>query len=102
MWVVPELVEEDVTGLPVPPGDPAAMSAALRRILEDRSLRKRMGEARRRRVLGRFTVERMIEVYKQIYRAVAAELESREPTQGTRKSPEVKAIFYALGAQCFP
>jgi glycosyltransferase involved in cell wall biosynthesis len=47
--VVPE-----VTGLLVPPGDAAALAAALRRMAADPALRARMGAAGRERALQRY------------------------------------------------
>jgi glycosyltransferase involved in cell wall biosynthesis len=47
---IPELLEDGVTGLLVPPGDVAALRAALQRLLADPALRRRMGRAGRRRV----------------------------------------------------
>jgi glycosyltransferase involved in cell wall biosynthesis len=47
--VVPEL-----TGLLVPPGDAPALAAALRRLVADPALRKRMGEAGRARALEHY------------------------------------------------
>lgn len=54
---VPELVEEGVTGLLVPPGDAHALAAKLVRLLEDASLRRRLGEAGRRKVVREFHVK---------------------------------------------
>ncbi len=48
-----DLVAEDVTGFLVPPGDGDALAAAAGRLVADPALRRRMGEAARRRVLGR-------------------------------------------------
>ncbi len=45
-----DAIEDCVTGLLVPPGDPAALRAALERLLGDRPLRERLGAAARARV----------------------------------------------------
>jgi glycosyltransferase involved in cell wall biosynthesis len=55
-----EAVVHDRTGLLVPPRDPAALAAALRRLLEDAALRRRLGAAGRDRALGHFTSEHML------------------------------------------
>jgi glycosyltransferase involved in cell wall biosynthesis len=47
---VPEVVHDGETGLLVPPRSPAAIAAALERMLEDDGMRKEMGMAGRRRV----------------------------------------------------
>jgi glycosyltransferase involved in cell wall biosynthesis len=52
---VPELVEDGVTGLLVPPGDAPALAAALTRV------RPGMGEAGRARVERLFTIERCVD-----------------------------------------
>jgi phosphatidylinositol alpha 1,6-mannosyltransferase len=48
-----DLVDEGVTGFLVPPGDAGALAATVGRLAADQSLRSAMGEAARRRVLGR-------------------------------------------------
>ena len=53
---VPELVEDGVTGLLVPPGDAAALAAALERLLRDPALAARLGAAARRKVEERFSL----------------------------------------------
>ena len=58
---LPEVVEGDVTGVVVPAKDPDALAAGICRLLADGELRRRMGEAGRRRVEERFTAERMAE-----------------------------------------
>jgi alpha-maltose-1-phosphate synthase len=55
---VPEIVEDGVTGLLVPPGDASSLAAALERLLADRDLARRMGERGRARVEERFTWRR--------------------------------------------
>lgn len=64
--------QNEVTGLVVPPRDPAALAAAINRLLSDDDLRRRMGEAARERVLAEFgedlMVERVIDVYERLLR----------------------------------
>jgi glycosyltransferase involved in cell wall biosynthesis len=50
-----DLVVDGETGVHVPPGDVRALRAALERLLADRELRRRMGEAGRARVRERFS-----------------------------------------------
>jgi colanic acid/amylovoran biosynthesis glycosyltransferase len=47
---IPELVEDERTGLIVPERDPAALAAAVRRLLEDTEAARRLAEAGRERV----------------------------------------------------
>ena len=49
---IPELIEDGVTGVLVPPDDPAALAAAIERLLGDEALRRRLGEAGRRRIFS--------------------------------------------------
>jgi phosphatidylinositol alpha-1,6-mannosyltransferase len=51
---IPDAVADGETGLLVPPGHVAAVSQALRRLLDDPALAARMGDAGRRRVLTHF------------------------------------------------
>ena len=52
-----EVVEDGVTGLLTPPGDPGALAEALMRLLGDPVLRVELGEAGRQRYLRSYTVE---------------------------------------------
>jgi glycosyltransferase involved in cell wall biosynthesis len=68
---LPEVVGNDgETALLVPPGDPEALAAALRRMLADARLRDRLGAAGRQRVLRGFTwkvtAERTAEQYQEL------------------------------------
>jgi glycosyltransferase involved in cell wall biosynthesis len=49
---IPELITDGVEGFLVPPGDPVALASALKRLLNDPELARRMGDA------GRSTVKR--------------------------------------------
>ena len=51
---IPELVEEGVTGLLVPPENPQALADALERLAHDPELGRRMGRAGREKVLREF------------------------------------------------
>lgn len=53
---VPEIVEDGVTGTVVEPGDERAFADAVRALLADPALGRRMGEAGRARALERFDV----------------------------------------------
>jgi glycosyltransferase involved in cell wall biosynthesis len=51
---ISELVSEEKNGLLVPPQDTYALAAALARLLDDSSLRSRLGQAGRRTIIERF------------------------------------------------
>jgi colanic acid/amylovoran biosynthesis glycosyltransferase len=53
---IPELVDDGVSGLLVPPGDPQALADALRRLADDPVLRERLGQAGRATIVREFDV----------------------------------------------
>lgn len=55
---IPELIQDGEDGLLVPAGDPEALTAALRRLLDDPALRTRLGRRAREVAHARFSVER--------------------------------------------
>ncbi len=61
------------TGLVVEPGNPAALSAAVNRLLADRQEREAFGRRARQRYLERFTAQSMTEAYAQTYRSLVQE-----------------------------
>lgn len=65
-----DLVIPDETGYLVPVGDRAALARQANKILDDRELARRLGEAGRRRILSEFSVERMVERHVELYREV--------------------------------
>jgi glycosyltransferase involved in cell wall biosynthesis len=68
-----DLVEDGETGILVPPGDVPALGAALRRLLADADLRRRMGEAGRARVQERFTWDVVSDATLEAYRDALGE-----------------------------
>jgi glycosyltransferase involved in cell wall biosynthesis len=69
---IPEVVADGETGLLVPPSDPAALAAAIRRLGGDRRLRHRMGLAGRERVESLFTWTLCVDLMEGVYRDTAA------------------------------
>jgi glycosyltransferase involved in cell wall biosynthesis len=65
---LPEVVDDGVTGMLVPPADPAALAAAMRAIRDDPRYGDQLGLAGRRRVEEYFSVRRMVAQYEQLYR----------------------------------
>ena len=68
---LPEIVGQDGdTGILVPPADPDALAVAVKRLLGDESLRRKMGEAGRKRVERNFSWEqaakKTLEVYQEV------------------------------------
>jgi glycosyltransferase involved in cell wall biosynthesis len=55
---IPELVEEGVSGLLVPPGNAAALAEALARVIADPAYSQKLGRAARERAVRHFDVKR--------------------------------------------
>ncbi len=85
---VPEIVEDDVNGLLVRPGDESRLVLALERLASDASLRHRLGEAGLARVRKAYTTEHMVSRVDEIYRELYARKvgERRRATLVTRHS----------------
>ena len=65
---VPYVSVDGVSGLTVPPRDARALAAAISRLLDDRTLRDRLGAQARARVEAEFTREVMLERVLGVYR----------------------------------
>jgi glycosyltransferase involved in cell wall biosynthesis len=64
---VPEALVDGKTGFLVPPGDPEALAAALKRVLDSADRGACMGSAARERAEAEFSVDRMTDRYRQLY-----------------------------------
>lgn len=72
---IPEIVDDGVDGILVPPADPSALAGALGDMLDDAALRARLAEAGRTKILARFAFEDMVRAYEDLYDELEAELE---------------------------
>lgn len=73
----PELVEDEVHGLLVPPMAVPELAAALDRMLSDPDLRQACGARGREKVEARHTHQAMVDAYLALYRACGREAEER-------------------------
>ncbi len=64
---IPEVVTDGVDGLLVPPGDPPALANAIVDLLRDPDLRRRLGEAGRRTVADRFSIDAQVRRIQEVY-----------------------------------
>ncbi|MEW8030527.1 MAG: glycosyltransferase [Candidatus Thiodiazotropha sp.] len=65
---MPEAVEDGVNGLLVPPGSGEALADAIYQLLDNETLRRRMGESGREKMRRGFSVERMVSENLAVYR----------------------------------
>lgn len=82
---IPEVVEDGVTGLLVPPGEPAALARALRALLEDPARARALGLAGRRRVEEHFGWDAIAALTHRVYDDVVAAFREGGPD---REAPE--------------
>jgi len=67
----PELVVAGESGWVVPPGEPAALAAAMQELAMDRERAKRMGAAARQRLIRDFSLQQSIEAHLRLFAAMA-------------------------------
>jgi glycosyltransferase involved in cell wall biosynthesis len=93
---LPDAVKHDATGLLVPPGDPHALASAITRLLVDRPLAQRLGEAGRRFALERLTLSRTVSELEALYQG---ELEAVRANGRTRRGYRIlRTVARALYA----
>jgi L-malate glycosyltransferase len=69
---IPEVVEDNVTGLLAPPGDTESLVTALQSLIQDPRRRREMGQAAQIRARQKFSAEVIVPVYESLYRRVSA------------------------------
>lgn len=85
---IPELVEEGVTGALVPPGDPFALAAAIRRVFADGAEARRMGENGRERVARDFdSMTEAAKLMRLIEAGARVENAGRRPATRRKETP---------------
>ena len=93
---LPELIEDGVSGLLVPPGDVEALSAAMRRVLDDPTVRERFGRAGGERIRRQFLWARTGALYEQLFTDLASNVTAsargprplgRRPLEATDDTP---------------
>jgi glycosyltransferase involved in cell wall biosynthesis len=77
-----EVIEPEVSGILVPPGDVSALANALVRVIEDESLRSRLAKGARARFLEKFDVRRYAARLEQLHADLfASELDHPKPVE---------------------
>jgi glycosyltransferase involved in cell wall biosynthesis len=74
---VPELLDDGVHGLLVPPEDADALAAALERVVAEPELRARLGAAARERQRGEFAIASMLDRVTELYDVLLRRAEER-------------------------
>jgi len=72
--------------LVIPQNDPQALGAAVVRLLKDRSLATRLGQAARARVVARYSLDAMVQRYAELYEGLLGA--TGRAGVGERASPE--------------
>ena len=67
---IPEVVEDGISGLLVPPGDAAGLARAVEALIANPIRRAAMGEAAQARAMDRFSADVIVPGYEAIYRRV--------------------------------
>lgn len=70
---VPELIENGISGILVPPSDPAAMTSALLRLAGDSELRRRLAQTALETIRSTFSFERQMADLRVVYDSLAAD-----------------------------
>ena len=75
---LPDVIDDGLTGVLVPPQDPAALARALRELLSDPERRRALGEASAGR-LGEFTIDAIAGRFAELYERLIEDRGRRWP-----------------------
>jgi L-malate glycosyltransferase len=67
---IPEVIQDNVTGLLVPFGDPAAYARAMDKLIQDATMRAKLGYAAKARASEKFSAKVIVPRYEALYRRV--------------------------------
>ena len=65
---IPEVITDNVDGLLVPVGDPDELAKALKRLIEDADLRRRLGYHARARIESKFSIQLVADSYLSLFK----------------------------------
>ncbi|GAI33509.1 unnamed protein product [marine sediment metagenome] len=60
-------MEDGLNGFLVEPGNPKALAEAMEKILNDENLARRIGEANRKKIVGNYSLDKVVEKYLELY-----------------------------------
>jgi len=62
-----DVIEDGVNGFLVEPGSPEALASAMKKILDDENLGRKMGEANRKKIVENYSIDKVVERYIELY-----------------------------------
>jgi len=96
---IPEAIEDGVSGLLVPPGDPHRLAEALSALVRDVAMRGRIGRAAQARVSQSFDVEQQVKSTERMYLELCGALGGQEKELSASTMP-VSGAESDLSAMC--
>jgi len=69
---IPELIEDNKTGILIPPQDPNIIAKAIISLLEDKQRAKQLGENAKRSIREKFSLDKMVDETERLYESVVS------------------------------
>ena len=79
---IPDIIEDGVSGLLVPPADPEALAAAIERVARDPAYAKRLADGGRERLRTHFSWDVITKKWEAVYSAISASRPSPSSRRG--------------------